>query len=393
MLKFVVGVSTNFYEITKTRKEVLILNELIDRALIFIACAAFFFVSYDADTNIAIILLSFIAVGAHYYTKNKWLHFAFFFLYLIASTFFDGFLFFLPCMLYDPIRYPYRYICFLSALPLIRSFLIYGVTNCLMIGIVSCFCICLSIRTMQIRHLHSDYHALRDNDYELSLIQEEKNRNVLENQDYEVNLAMLNERNRISKELHDNIGHLLSRTLLQIGALLIVTKDETTKAVLNDLSSSISTGMDEIRATIHNMHDESVDLYSSIYTLVKDFTFCKIKLDYDVTPNLSLKLKYCLISIVKESLNNIMKHSNATEVNVILREHPGLFQIIIEDNGTLTSEQKYHINQLLKQSGTNSGMGLQNIVDRVAGFDGSVRFRLEAGFQTYITIPKSTQHT
>ena len=230
---------------------------------------------------------------------------------------------------------------------------------------------------------------MRDTSYELSLIQEEKNRHVLENQDYEINLAMLNERNRISKEIHDNIGHLLSRSLLQIGALLTITKDDTTKEVLSDLRDSISGGMDSIRASIHNMHDESIDLYSSIYTLVKDFTFCKIHLEYDVESNVPLKLKYCFISTVKESLNNIVKHSSASDVTVVLREHPGLYQLIISDNGKISATNRYKINQQLSQTGYNDGMGLQNIIDRAKGFNGTVRFNLDDGFQTYITIPKN----
>ena len=45
-------------------------------------------------------------------------------------------------------------------------------------------------------------------------------------------------------------------------------------------------------------------------------------------------MKYCFISITKEAFANIMKHSNATKVQLILREHPGLYQLCIEDNGT-----------------------------------------------------------
>lgn len=47
----------------------------------------------------------------------------------------------------------------------------------------------------------------------------------IKNQDYEINLATLNERNRISKEIHDHIGHLLSRAILQVGALLTISKE------------------------------------------------------------------------------------------------------------------------------------------------------------------------
>lgn len=366
------------------------MEEYIDRALIFLSCAFVFFAHYQNYYSIALLVISIILCSLHLSIENKWIHFGLFFLYLVLSTFFSGLLYFLPCMLYDPVRYPYRYITFLVIVPITRFFGDYSLTTLLILAIFCATSIYLSFRTTQSNRLRIESNTMRDTSYELSLIQEEKNRHVLENQDYEINLAMLNERNRISKEIHDNIGHLLSRSLLQIGALLTVTKEDITKEVLTDLNDSISQGMDSIRASIHNMHDESIDLYSSIYTLVKDFTFCKIHLDYDVSPEVPMKLKYCMISTVKESLNNIMKHSNATNVSVVLREHPGLYQLIISDNGTFTKAEKYRLTQQLNQTGYNEGMGIQNIVDRVKGFQGTVRFNLEDGFQTYITIPKST---
>ena len=52
--------------------------------------------------------------------------------------------------------------------------------------------------------------------------------------------------------------------------------------------------------------------------------------DYDIPK----EIKYSFIAITKEALNNVMRHSNANEVKILAREHPGLYQLIIEDNGT-----------------------------------------------------------
>lgn len=363
--------------------------ESVDRFLIFAACTALFSIHYTNYYTVALLVTALIFCSLNFYFNHPQIHLALFFLYLLLSIPFGGFIYFLPCMLYDPVRYPYRYASFLLMIPVVLNYRRFSIPILLVLLIFSCISIYLSLRTQQASQLLVEYNTMRDTSYELSLIQEEKNRHVLENQDYEINLAMLNERNRISKEIHDNIGHLLSRSLLQIGALLTITKDDTTKEVLSDLRDSISGGMDSIRASIHNMHDESIDLYSSIYTLVKDFTFCKIHLEYDVESNVPLKLKYCFISTVKESLNNIVKHSSASDVTVVLREHPGLYQLIISDNGKISATNRYKINQQLSQTGYNDGMGLQNIIDRAKGFNGTVRFNLDDGFQTYITIPKN----
>ena len=59
------------------------------------------------------------------------------------------------------------------------------------------------------------------------MILSEKNKNLLIQQEQEVRIATLNERNRIAREIHDNVGHLLSSALLQIGAIqAIFTQEE-----------------------------------------------------------------------------------------------------------------------------------------------------------------------
>lgn len=71
-------------------------------------------------------------------------------------------------------------------------------------------------------------------------------------------LATLNERNRIAREIHDNVGHLLSRSLLQVGALQVVNRDETVRQGLDTMRDTLSGAMDSIRRSVHDLHDESV---------------------------------------------------------------------------------------------------------------------------------------
>lgn len=147
----------------------------------------------------------------------------------------------------------------------------------------------MKYKSNRISSMTEKYYVLRDIAEELSRVQEEKNRSLSGKSDYEINVATLNERNRISKEIHDHIGHLLSVSFT-VGALLTITKEEIIKEGLTDLKDSISEGMDSIRASIHNMHvDESIDLYASIEKLIKEFTFCPCFLEYDMIALTCLK--------------------------------------------------------------------------------------------------------
>ena len=66
----------------------------------------------------------------------------------------------------------------------------------------------------------------RDDSTEINLLLKEKNKNLLINQNYEINNATLTERNRIAREIHDNVGHMLSRAIMITGAIKVVNKNE-----------------------------------------------------------------------------------------------------------------------------------------------------------------------
>ena len=57
--------------------------------------------------------------------------------------------------------------------------------------------------------VEQEYRKTRDDSKERNLLLHEKNRSLIEKQDYEIYTATLQERNRIAREIHDNVGHLL----------------------------------------------------------------------------------------------------------------------------------------------------------------------------------------
>jgi signal transduction histidine kinase len=246
----------------------------------------------------------------------------------------------------------------------------------------------LKWKTDKLNSIKNEYNELRDNTTAMSMLLEEKNQSLLQNQDYEINLATLNERNRISKEIHDNIGHLLSRALLQVGALLTISKEDTIREGLADLKDSLSAGMDQIRNSIHNMYDESIDLYTQVDQLVKDFNFCPIHYEYDVNNPPKTPLKHAIIAIIKETLSNIIRHSKATKVTLILREHPAMYQLVIQDNQVLEEQKAHTLIKAFENQEFGDGMGLHNIYDRVKGFGGNINISVENGYKLFITFPK-----
>ena len=203
----------------------------------------------------------------------------------------------------------------------------------------------------------------------------------MEKQDYEIRLATLNERNRIAREIHDSVGHMLSRSILQTGALLAINRDDRVNEHLLGLKDTLSQAMDSIRESVHDLHDDSVDLSVQITALIKKFAFCPVTLDYDMESDVVKEVKYCFLAVVKEALNNIMKHSNATKASITLREHPALYQLIIRDNGTTASQPRQ-----------SDGLGLHNMAERVEALGGHFRVTFQDGVTLFLSIPKEVRH-
>ena len=269
----------------------------------------------------------------------------------------------------------------------------------------------LQFRTEAEEKLRQDFMKLRDDSTEKNLLLEEKNHMLVEKQNYEIYTATLKERNRIAREIHDNVGHLLSRSILITGAAKAVSSSEAVSPLLDSLDISLNQAMTSIRTSVHDLHDESVNLRESVEGLISEFQFCPVSLDYDMGLEIPRDVKYCFISIVKEALSNMARHSNATSAYIVMREHPALYQLCIEDNGKIpgsscisqsfsenrTSDSFFGNPRHLHNTGwydfstQNRGMGLSNIHDRLAPLHGTVQITTDHGFRIFITIPKEQE--
>ena len=243
-------------------------------------------------------------------------------------------------------------------------------------GFLTAFLLAEETRTR--KSLENELRRIQDDSTERDLLLTEKNRSIQEKQDYEIYTATLRERNRIAREIHDNVGHLLSRSILLVGAAKAVSKDAALAPTLDSLDTTLNSAMDSIRASVHDLKDEAVNLDEAVRSLTESFTFCPVDYVYDAGRYVPRDVKYAFISIVKEALSNIMRHSSATKVSLTIREHPALYQLCVEDNGTQIRESK-------------GGMGLSNMRDRVEKLNGNIHFFTENGFKILVTIPKRRQ--
>ena len=202
----------------------------------------------------------------------------------------------------------------------------------------------------------------------------EKNKLLRMQQDNEIAVATLSERNRIAREIHDNVGHLLSRAIIQMGALRTINTDKNMAAPLEQISATLSESMDNISKSVHDLHSESVNLEQKLRDEISKEDNCDVRLNYDVINDMPVQAKYSVISIVSEALHNISRHSDATRADVTVTEHPAFYQIVINDNGHPAA-----VNE--------TGIGIHNMEARINELGGTFMIDTHKGFRIFATIP------
>lgn len=249
----------------------------------------------------------------------------------------------------------------------------------------------LSIKSEKASILSRNYHRLRDDSSEKSERLLSQNLSLEKAKEDEIYTAQLSERNRIAREIHDNVGHMLSRALLQTGAMLAIHKEEPVHSELADLRSTLDTAMNNIRSSVHDLHDESIDLNAGIEQmteLLRNSGRFKVNVDIDTDRNMPRDIKYAILGIAKECITNIHKHSRNPEVDIKIIEHPSMYQIVIYDyDPEAFGRQSTGSGEQEAPDIYTDGIGLANIRSRVDSLGGKLSITTDDGFKVFVTIP------
>lgn len=229
----------------------------------------------------------------------------------------------------------------------------------------------LKLRSEEVKHI-------RDDAAERNAMLAEKNKYLATNQEKEIHIATLAERNRIAREIHDNVGHLLSRSILQLGAIMAIHKKEPVAEQLEPLKETLDNAMNNIRESVHDLHKESFDIKDAAKRLLEECKDYETSLDCDISMDADKEIKYAFLTILKEALTNVQKHSDATRVKVVLHELEEYYQMMVEDNG----------NGQANIYNPKAGIGLRNMEERIRALGGIITFSGQQGFRIFISIPK-----
>lgn len=285
---------------------------------------------------------------------------------------------FLPLLLYDMRSNRHTVLCYAASLPLLFAVYLEYWAYLPQIALLLLLALLLHYKTARIRQLTETLVQTRDQYAGDNFRLERERQQLRENQDNAVYLATLQERSRIARDIHDNVGHLLTRSILQVGALQMISDETLRTQGLQEVDNTLNTAMTTIRNSVHDLHNDAIDLQALLEDAVQPLRDHGIQLrcEWDFSQHIPEPLKLCCIAIVKESVSNILKYSNADRVTAILREQPAFYQLVLEDNGYGAAIR-------------DSGIGLSNIKRRVEDQNGILNLTAgETGFRIFITIPK-----
>ena len=256
----------------------------------------------------------------------------------------------------------------------------------LLTAILSVAATLLSLRTAQLEREQERMRRTRDELQERALALEARNRDLADRQDYEVELATLAERARIAREIHDNVGHQLTRASLQTEALRVVHANEPGVAAdFADVKHTVDEALQLVRASVHALNDNAANLSVQLERIVKGARSDggpQIELEV-LAEHAPANVANCFAAVLREALSNTMRHAHAQAVTVRCMEHPSFYQLIVTDDGEGGIRAGGR--------GVAEGMGLDSMRERVEALGGTFTAGPRAGapgWRVFATVPK-----
>lgn len=374
------------------------MNRLFDKSIVLACCiAAALGLAVDACLVAAFCLgvvvasLTEIAQGERARRAGEAASYA----YIMVAVFVPSFVPFAPLALYDiarRVRREHVWVALGAGAIFVCALVAYAHAGALptrallLTAILSVAATLLSLRTAQLEREQERMHRTRDELQERALALEARNRDLADRQDYEVELATLAERARIAREIHDNVGHQLTRASLQTEALRVVHANEPGVAAdFADVKRTVDEALQLVRSSVHALNDNAANLSVQLERIVEGARSDggpQIELEV-LAEHAPANVANCFAAVLREALSNTMRHACAQTVTVRCMEHPSFYQLIVTDDGAGGAQS----------SGRNvtGGMGLGSMRERVEALGGTFTAGPRAGaggWRVFATVPK-----
>jgi signal transduction histidine kinase len=201
-------------------------------------------------------------------------------------------------------------------------------------------------------------------------------------------LAVIKERNRFARDVHDTLGHTMTLliSLLEVSSITCKQDPVQTEEKLSEALKAARNGLMELRRSIKGLDPEKFEeenIISSIKKLIDDFKPSGMDIDFTndgFNSFYSPKYSKVIFRVCQEALTNSLRHGKAKHVNIILKLADNKIKLFIFDDGCGSPNIK-------------KGFGLSGMEQRVKDLDGDIVFGSdgESGFNIRLEMPIKSQ--
>ena len=159
--------------------------------------------------------------------------------------------------------------------------------------------------------------------------------------------SIINERKRLSREIHDAVGYSLTNIIMLLeAAALLAGKDlgKQKESIFNAKKQAVN-GLEETRLALRHLREEKIEsLYGirAVDELIKAFrnaTGIDIQVEYGNFPTFTNEVVDAMIfRMIQEGMTNAFRHGMATKITILFWHDKGLIRLFIHDNGSGTSD-------------------------------------------------------
>ncbi|MEW6239793.1 MAG: sensor histidine kinase [Chloroflexota bacterium] len=236
-----------------------------------------------------------------------------------------------------------------------------------------------------ITQVRMNEHRAREDAERLTRDLEAANRKLAEYATQAEELAATQERNRLAREIHDNLGHYLTIVNVQIEAARLTLDSDPVRAMdaLTKAQELAKKGLSSVRQSVAALRVSPVEnrpLEEAIAELVDESNTTGIAAEFHLVGNsrpIGSKSALALYRAAQEGLTNVRKHAQASRADVTLDfSQPEQIRLTVSDNGVGASD-------------TSQGFGLVGIRERVQLLGGEFKVETEIGkgFRLEVLIP------
>ncbi|MGD9144454.1 MAG: sensor histidine kinase, partial [Anaerolineae bacterium] len=197
-------------------------------------------------------------------------------------------------------------------------------------------------------------------------------------------LTVVEERNRLSREMHDTIGHRLTVASVQLeGAQRLCAQDpERAASIIGTVRGQVREALGELRSTVATLRapvEADLHLRSSLTRLIAYYEqatgLTVHSLLPDEMPDLPDTHRLALYRAAQESLTNVQKHTAAEQVWLVLTVHDDAVTLLVSDDG-----------QGLSLTGDQDGFGLRGLRERAHQLGGDLYLEPRPGGGTQLSF-------